>query len=109
MRPVVGYGADIDGAVEHLGGFVAAKKITRITVETETALLIRRGTLPHAWCAGCAAEVEAVTVDTLKVVANISAFVIESCLSVGQLHLCQAEDGSQLVCLNSLVRSLLKE
>jgi hypothetical protein len=109
MRPVAGYRADIEGAVEHLGGFVAPKKTTRITVETETALLIRRGTLPHAWCAGCAAEVEAIAMDTLKVVANISASMIESCLSAGQLHVCQTQDGSQLVCLNSLVRSLLKE
>jgi hypothetical protein len=92
-----------------LGVFVAANKTTRITVKTETALPIWRGSLPHAWCAACAAEVEAVAVDTPKVVANISASVIESYLSAGQFHVCQAQDGPPLVCLNSLVRSLLKE
>ena len=38
-------------------------KTTRITVETETLMIIRRAKVALAWCPKCRTEVEVITLD----------------------------------------------
>jgi len=90
-------------------GIVAAKKNTKITIESETVLLIRRDGLPEIWCSGCSGQAKAIALDTLRVMANVSASVIEHCLQPEEFHIYEAPNGERMVCLNSLLRSLFKE
>jgi hypothetical protein len=38
-------------------------KTTRITIETETRVIVRRAQATLSWCPGCRAEVEVITLD----------------------------------------------
>ncbi len=86
---------------------MADKKATTITVETETVLLVRQGQFPRIQCNGCGFEVEAVALDTLGVLTNIPASAFEEYLSSGRLHVSERQDGSRLVCVSSLLASLM--
>jgi len=79
-----------------------AKK-TKITIETDTVLVLRgRGSL-RAWCPLCSAEAEMVALETLGVLSDLGPSTVEEWLNSQELHCSQAADGLQLICLNSLL------
>jgi hypothetical protein len=83
-------------------------KQTKITIETDSLLILRgRGSL-RAWCDRCAAEVEMVALEATGVISNLEQPELEEWLSSGELHRVQATGGSALICLNSLLARVQK-
>lgn len=79
-------------------------KTTRITLETETLLVIRRAKAVSAWCPGCLAEVDVVTLDNDSLAEPSIAVQIQERLSTNKLHSWQTANGSTQICLTSLFR-----
>lgn len=78
-------------------------KQTRITLETESLLILRGRGSRRAWCPVCAAEVETIALENSAVVSNLEPQELEEWLNSGELHRLDASDGSTLTCLNSLL------
>jgi hypothetical protein len=83
------------------GGFMA--KQTKITIETDSLLILRGRSSVRAWCPGCAAQVEMIALEDMGVISNLERPELEEWLNSGELHRLQATDGSALTCLNSLL------
>jgi len=82
-----------------------AKKTT-ITIESASVVVMHGQSLPRAWCSICAAESEVIALDSIGVVSNLKPEVIEAWLSSGQLHHARSTDGSDVICLNSLLATV---
>jgi hypothetical protein len=78
-------------------------KQTKITIETDSLLILRGRNSKRAWCPLCAAEGEMIALDNAGVVSNLDRPALEEWLNSGQLHQSQAADGTALICLNSLL------
>src|SRR6516165_8103433 len=78
-------------------------KQTKITIETDSLLILRGRSSTRAWCLQCHADAEMITLENVGVVSNLNRTALEAWLNSGELHGSQAADGSVLVCLNSLL------
>jgi len=78
-------------------------KQTKITIETDSLLILRSRSSRRAWCPLCAAEGEMIALENAGVVSNLERPALEEWLNAGELHRLQAGDGSVLICLNSLL------
>jgi hypothetical protein len=78
-------------------------KQTRITIETDSLLILQGRSSRRAWCPQCAAEGEMIALDDIGVISNLDRHALEEWLNSGQLHRSQAIDGSMLICLSSLL------
>jgi len=87
----------------------AMAKKTKITIETDTLLVLRGRNSLHARRPLCAAEAEMVALGTLGVLSDLEPAMVEEWLNSQELHCSQAVDGSQLICLNSLLGLVRKE
>lgn len=76
---------------------------TRLTIETESLLIVHGRGGQRAWCPRCAAEVEMIALDTAAVISNLESTALEHWLNSGELHRLQADDGRELICLQSLL------
>ena len=83
-------------------------KRTRITIETDSLLILRGLTSCRAWCPGCVAEVETVAMNETGVMTNLDQAALEEWLNSEDLHHLQSTDGSALICLNSLLTRVQK-
>jgi hypothetical protein len=79
-----------------------AKK-TKITIETDSLLILRNRNSRRAWCPLCAADGEMIALENAGVISNLEQSALEEWLNSGELHRSQAGDGSVLICLNSLL------
>ena len=80
-----------------------AVKTTRITIETETLLIIRRATVSSAWCPNCDAEVDVITLENDSLAEQITATQIQEWLATGKLHFWQIPNGPARLCVTSLL------
>ena len=78
-------------------------KQTRITIETDSLLMVRGRSSRRAWCPLCAAEGEMIALGNVGVISNLEQPALEEWLNSGELHRSQAADGSELICLSSLL------
>jgi excisionase family DNA binding protein len=79
------------------------KKRTKVTVEIERSLVIRkRGRAVQAWCAECGDEVAMVTPEEAACAADVSTRTIYRWVEAGKLHFTETREGFLLVCRNSL-------
>ena len=78
-------------------------KQTKITIETDSLLILRSRSSRRAWCPLCAAEGEMIALENVGLVSNLERPALEEWLNAGELHRLQAGDGSVLICLNSLL------
>jgi len=83
-------------------------KQTKITIETDSLLIVRGRSSARAWCPLCQADAEMIALDNVGVISNLDRPAVERWLNSGELHRSQATDGSALVCLNSLLARVLK-
>jgi hypothetical protein len=83
-------------------------KRTKITIETESLLVLRGRNMRRAWCVACAAEGEVIALEEVGLISNLERSGLEQWLNSGNLHLSQAVDGSTRVCLNSLLACVQK-
>jgi len=82
---------------------VTAKK-TRITVETETLLVIRRAKAVLAWCPSCRADVDVITLGSDTLAEPVTAAQIQKWLATSNLHSWRTANGQTQICLTSLFR-----
>src|SRR5258708_4212653 len=78
-------------------------KRTTITLETDSLLILRGRSSTRAWCPRCAADVEMIAMKDAGVISNLDQAALEEWLRSEELHRSQAEDGSVLTCLSSLL------
>ena len=78
-------------------------KRTKITIETDSMLILRGRNSRRAWCPLCAIESEVIALDNVGVISNLEPPALEEWLNSDELHRSQAADGSVLICLNSLL------
>jgi len=81
-----------------------ATRTTRITIETETLLVIRRAKAVLAWCPCCRAEVDVITLDNNTLVEPVTTAQIQEWLGTSKLHFWRTADGPSQICLTSLFR-----
>ena len=82
-----------------------AKRIVKLTVETERTLIFRsRSGRRVAWCEKCGAEVEMVTVDEAARAAGVSELTICRRAEAGSFHYIEDAAGRLFICLNTLLR-----
>jgi hypothetical protein len=83
-------------------------KQTKITIETDS-LLVMRGTVSlRGWCPECAAEGELIPFDGIGVISNLTTSEVQAWLECDAIHHWQAPDGAHLICLNSLLKRVQK-
>ena len=81
---------------------------TKVTVETDSLLIVRDRNATRAWCPVCGAEAEMVVLDSLGVVTNLDRPALEEWLNSGALHRSRNANGSEQICLPSLLHRVLK-
>jgi hypothetical protein len=81
-----------------------AAKTTRVTLETETLLVIRRAEPILAWCPDCLAEVDVITLDNDTLAEPITAAGFQEWLGSSKLHFWRTADGPDQICMTSLLR-----
>lgn len=78
-------------------------KQTRITIETDSLLILQGRNSNPAWCRLCQAKTEMIAINNVALISSIDQPALEEWLNSGELHRSQAADGSPLICLNSLL------
>ena len=78
-------------------------KRTMITIETDSLLILSSRSRGRAWCPTCAADGEVIALERATATLNIERPRVEEWLRSGKLHRSQAADGSELICLKSLL------
>lgn len=78
-------------------------KQTRITIETDSLLILRGRNSRRTWCPQCEAEREMIALENLGVISNLDRPALEEWLNSGEMHRVETADGSALICLNSLL------
>jgi probable HAF family extracellular repeat protein len=84
-------------------------KTTRITVETDTLMVIRRAKAIPAWCPDCRAEVDAIALGSDSLAEAATAAQLQEWLDTGKLHFWQPTDGPAQICVPSLLQSIESE
>jgi hypothetical protein len=77
---------------------------TRITIETERTLIIRRTRSARAWCTECRSDVNFVLVQEVHHFLPAQWQELSVIQNTNKLHLSEQKDGSVLICLESLLR-----
>jgi hypothetical protein len=95
---------------------VAPYKRTEITLETDRIWVIRRSHSRRAWCAECGREVDMVMVKEAAALLGMTQPMLSQplttqpmlpgCGDSGGWHWSQAADGSPLVCVESVLKSM---
>ena len=79
-------------------------KQVKITVETDS-LLVLRGRKPlRAWCPQCGAEGEMIPLDDLGVVSNLPPAEVRLWMESEALHHTTSAGGAPMICLNSMLK-----
>ncbi len=79
-----------------------AKRITRITLETERVLVRGQRSL-DVWCEVCGAQVQMVTLGEASRIAGVSELVVCRRVDARSFHSTETTDGRIFICLNSLL------
>ncbi len=85
---------------------IRAIKRTEITIENCRTLTIRRERAVRVWCAECGCEVEAVDLAQAEVLRGTIQPQLEDSSGAKVWHCMQGPDGTLLVCLESLLKSM---
>jgi hypothetical protein len=83
-----------------------AHKRIQITIETHQLLTIRRRAVARRWCRECGCEVEVVGAGELEALTGVPGLALRDSARTQRWHLLEAEDGSGVLCLQSLLKSL---
>lgn len=85
---------------------MAAYRKTEITIETQRVVTIRRRRVPRAWCAECGGDVDMVNLVEVQALTELQHPVLRDSAEAQKWHFCVGPDGTTLVCLESLLKSL---
>lgn len=81
-------------------------KQTRITIQTDSLLLFQGRNSPRIHCPECNTESNMVALQNLQVISNLDRADLDDWINSGELHRVQVNDGSFLICLNSLLSAI---
>jgi hypothetical protein len=81
-------------------------KRTEVTVETDRVLIIRRRHSTRVWCGECAREVDMVGLADASVLTGITQQGMRHGAQARKWHFSEGQDGTPLICLESLLQSL---
>jgi hypothetical protein len=81
-------------------------KHTRITIETDSLLILRGRMSLRAWCPRCNAEAEMIRLNDVGVVSNLAGAEVQAWMESSDLHHTTTADGAPLICLNSMLKRL---
>ena len=84
-------------------------KTTRITIETESLLVLRRGKTIVTWCPVCCADVEAMALVGASLGDDIPSSLLSDWLAAGKLHSWRPDGAPAQICLTSLLRCFESE
>jgi hypothetical protein len=79
-------------------------KTTRITVETDTLMVIRRARAALAWCPDCRTEVNVITLGSDGLAEAATVAQLQDWLNTGKLHSWQRADEPLQICVPSLLQ-----
>ena len=83
-------------------------KPTKITVETDSLMIVRGQNPTRAWCPRCSAEAEMVALERVGVITNLDQLALQAWLNSDALHRSRTAHGGEQICLNSLLARVLK-
>ena len=83
-------------------------KETKITIESDSLLLLRGRSSLRAWCPDCASEVEMIPLDGIGVISNLAPREVEAWIQSEDLHHTKTADGAPLICMNSMLKRVRK-
>jgi len=83
-------------------------KETKITIESDSLLILRGRSSLRAWCPDCASEVEMIPLDGIGVISNLAPREVEAWIQSEDLHHTKAADGAPLICMNSMLKRVRK-
>ena len=83
-------------------------KRTKITIETDSLVILRGRSSVLGWCPQCAAQGDMIPIEGLGVISNLAPIEVEQWLESEAIHRSQAADGASLICLNSLLKRVQK-
>ena len=81
----------------------------KITIETDSLLILRGRSSLRAWCPGCRSEVEMIPLDGVGVISNLAPPEVAAWIQSEDLHHTMAADGAPLICLNSMLKRIQKK
>jgi hypothetical protein len=81
-------------------------KRTKITVESDSLLILQGRNPTRGWCARCKADTQMLALEDAGVISNLERPALEEWINSEHLHRSQALDGSLLTCLNSLLAAM---
>lgn len=83
-------------------------KHTKITVESDTLLVLRGRRSLRAWCPWCCAESEMIPLNGVGVISNLNPPEVEAWIESEDLHHTTAAGGAPMICLNSMLKRVHK-
>ena len=78
-------------------------KQTMITIETQSLLILRRGVPGVHGVRSVRPKGKMIALENTGVISNLERRALEDWLNSGELHRSRAGDGSELICVNSLL------
>jgi hypothetical protein len=90
---------------KNVAGTVTVHKRTEITIETEQVVVRKRQRQVRSWCPECRREVDMVDLKEAEALTGTPQATLSCGVAERGWHWSQAEDGSPLVCLESLLKS----
>jgi hypothetical protein len=78
-------------------------KQTKITIETDSLLILQGRNSSRVWCPQCAAETEMIALENTGLISNLERTALQEWLNTGELHSLPGADGLTLICVNSLL------
>jgi hypothetical protein len=83
-------------------------KQTKITIETESLLILRARMPIRAWCPMCGSEEEMIPLNEVGIVSNLTLAEVKCWMQAEDLHQVLADEGASLVCLKSMLKRMRK-
>jgi hypothetical protein len=91
---------------KRLAGVLTEPQRTEITVQTERLVIIRGSRSTRAWCRECGREVEMVALSQAAALVRGNKPVLPDPAQSHGWHISEDQNGSPLVCLESVLKSM---
>jgi hypothetical protein len=87
-------------------GADAAHKRTEVTIETDRITIIRRRDVIRGWCQECACEVDMVNLEEAGAILGALPTALRDIPQSHAWHFCEGLEGTTVICLESLLKSM---
>ncbi len=77
---------------------------TRITIKTESLLVLKGSSSLRGWCPRCQAVGRLIPIEGVGVISNLAPGAVRTWMESEELHHSRSADDGPLICLNSLLK-----